>query len=815
MSFPASSIWTEDDARLLLQNPIKLFLKEDRWRIWVFKRGGLPSVYDQLLKLDFSSSEQEIVNLIISAPGLDAKNYAMTLSVDRATYYRHLKSLVKKLAIYLNAGALDLIEPVPVLSESSFQGIAPNVPVPVYPIIGRNDLVQSVYNLLVQPDVRLITLTGPGGIGKTRLALHLAHQLHTAFRDGVVFVQLAAIRDTGLVISAIAQAVGISEAGSSSLMEHLKSYFNDKHLLLILDNFEQLMPAGEMIGELITYTPYLHVLITSREVLHIYGEQEYPVPALEFPDIQADCSIEKLAGFSSVALFVQRASAVNQKFRLTEENAAAVVEICKRLDGLPLAIELITARAKYFSPQALLARLQSSSLALLTNGPQNLPTRQQTLRAAIEWSYKLLSFNEQRLFSRMAVFRGGCTIDAVEKICKINNETNINNFDILMSLSAKSLLQQREDQDGEPRFFMLGTLREYAFEQLSLAKEDGELQYNHAIYYLSFVEEAELQLIGPNQVIWLDLLEKEHGNIQAVLEWSIIYQQIVTMFKMSSSLWRFWRTRGYITEGRYWLEQVLSLKDYVEQRVLLAKVLDASGILAMAQVDYDLSRSYHEQSLEIYRILGDKKGVSGNLESLAMICMHLRDYERSFDLFSDSLQLRRDINDLDGISSALTNLANVSTFQEEYTAAIAYVEEALEIDRKIGNLQAIVCNLCNIGAIAYFQQDYLKSYKMYKEALIMNQDIADMDNNALCLEGIALSFAFLNRVRQSAVLFGAASKIRSRYGLPPHTANNDLITTIVDKGRSLIGSEWDSLWLNGNSRLLNDIVNNFIINSDF
>jgi predicted ATPase len=675
--------------------------------------------------------------------------------------------------------------------------------------------VQSVSNLLIQPHVRLLTLTGPGGIGKTRLALHLAHQLHTSFRDGVIFVQLGAIRDTGLMISAIAQAVGISEGGSNSLIDQLKFYFTDKHLLLILDNFEQLIPAGAMIGDLIAYTPYLHVLLTSREALHIYGEQEYPVPTLELPDIQADYSIEELADFSSIKLFVQRAFAVNQKFHLTEENATAVVEICKRLDGLPLAIELITARAKYFSPQALLARLQSNSLALLIGGPQNLPTRQQTLRAAIEWSYELLSPSERRLFSRVAVFRGGCTIDAVDQVCKGRVEDHIDNIDILISLSDKSLLQQREDQSGEPRFFMLETLREYAFEQLSLAKEAAELQHGHAMYYLSLVQEAELQLTGSNQITWLNLLEKEHSNIQAALEWSINHERIVTMFEISSSLWRFWRIRGYITEGRYWLEQVLDHKHHVETRELLAKALDAYGILTMAQVDYDLSRNYHEQSLEIYRSLEDKKGISGNLESLAMISMHLGDYVKSFNLFCESLQLRRAINDLDGIAASLTNLGNVATHQKDYFQALVYAEEALDIDRKTGNIQAIVCTLHNVGAIAYYQQDYIKSYRMYRESLILNQDLADMGSNALCLEGIALAFASLDRMRQTAMLFGAADKIRSRFGLPAHNPTHDIMNKAIDIGRRILGQEWDILWQNGYSNSLDRIINELIKDDTF
>ncbi|WP_054537344.1 ATP-binding protein [Herpetosiphon geysericola] len=803
--------WTEAHIRLLLLNPIELLLT-DPWRAWVRDRGGLDTVLSQIVKLPYLPHEQRALELIITEPGEKPQKYADALAMDRATFYRHLKALIQKIASYLSAGALDIVKPVPITPEI-FQGVAPNVPLPAYPIIGRNDLLKSLSSLLLQSN--MLTLTGPGGIGKTRLALYLAHHLYKAFKDGVIFVQLATVRDIDLVVSAIAQTVGISESGSNSLVDQLKSYFANKHVLLILDNFEQLIQAGTMIGDLISYSPHLHVLITSRESLRIYGEREYPIPTLALPDIECEYSLDELAEFSSVALFVQRASAFNQRFRLTEENGRVIAEICTRLDGLPLAIELIAARSKYFSPQALLSRLQNSSLALLTGGPQNLPTRQQTLRAAITWSYELLSLDERHLFCRIAVFHGGFTIDAVKQICNGLDETIIDLVDILLSLSDKSLLQQREEKDGEPRFFMLETLREYALEHLKLAQLDGELQKCHAMYYLAFVEEAELHLSGQNQVTWLNLLEKEHGNIRAALEWSISHTIVDVMVKMSGSLWKFWYTRGYITEGRHWLDQVLANKGNYQEDIAFAKALDASGIFAMIQVDYSLARDYHEQSLKVYRGLGNKKGISGNLESLAMICMYLRDYDTSFELFCESLQLRREIDDLDGISASLTNLGNVATLQEKYDQALVYVEEALEIDRKTGNTQAIVCTLRNVGAIAYYQRDYLKSYRMYRESLIINQDLADMDNNALCLEGIALSFASLDRMTQAAILFGAADKIRNRSGIPAHNPTHELMKKTIDIGRINLGNEWDILWKNGCSKSLAEIIEQFVIDDIF
>jgi predicted ATPase len=809
MSSPASLIWTEDEARLLLQNPVKLFLKEDHWRSWIFKRGGLNSVYAQLLKLNFSSSEHEVLDLIISAPGLDAKNYASTLCVDRATYYRHLKSLLKKLTVYLNASALDLIESVPVRSESSFQGIAPNVPVPVYPIIGRDNLIQSVSNLLIQPDVRVLTLTGPGGIGKTRLALHLAHQLHTSFRDGVIFVELASVLDTDLVISAIAKAIGVSEGGSQPFIEQIKSYFMHKHILLICDNFEHVISAGTIIGELIAYSPALQVLVTSRELLRIYGEQEYVIPPLELPEPQDYFDTEKLAIIPSVSLFVQRASSYNSRFRLTDENATIIAEICTRLDGLPLAIELITARTKYFSVQALLIRLKDSLLSVLTSGSKNLPQRQQTLRTAIQWSYDLLIWDEQRIFCRVSVFRGGCTIAMVDEICNINNDIDIDITDVLISLTDKSLLQQREQDDGEPHFFMLETLREFAFECLIKQGDLNIIQERFAQYSMEFVKEAVSRL--QTDMSSIKMLEQEQDNIRAVLKWSVQSQENAHIaIQMCGYLWYFWYIRGIITEGRDWFYQVLKYSDHCPIE-LRARAFDGAGVLAMINGDYEKALYYHDASLQMYTELGDEIGIIGNIESLGAVHLASGNSSRARDFFEKNFVMQKEKNDLDGMSSSMINLGVVGILEKNYGLAESYMEKALSIAQERGNIHYEVVTLQNLGSIAYHQGYYDHSMHLYKESLRVNRDLGNKDSIANCLEGFGLVFIEINELEKATLFLSTVAHLRETFGLRTLDANLTLIDNAIAKLQSLLGESWKESWSRGKLIDIDELITELIV----
>src|SRR5688500_706180 len=440
-----------------------------------------------------------------------------------------------------------------------------NLPAQPTPLIGREREVEAASERLRRPDVRLLTLIGPPGIGKTRLSIQAATELLPDFVDGVYFASLAPISDPALVASAIAQPLGVKEAPSQSLIRSLQLFFSDRQMLLVLDNFEQVVEAAPLLADLLESSPHLKVLVTSREGLHLYGEHDYPVPALSLPDLNNLPGLDVLSRYEAIALFLQRAQAVSPSFELTERNARAVAEICLRLDCLPLAIELAAARIQVLPPDELLVRLKSR-LKLLTGGARNLPERQRTLQAAIDWSYDLLNPDEQTLLRRLSVFVAGCTLDAAEHVCgKITPGTNT--LDGVSSLVGKSLLQRQpqltlQDANSEgPRFVMLETIREYALERLEESGDAEDLRRRHAWYFLEFAEQAEPHLKGPQEVECLARLEDEHSKLRAALDWSQTTASVEGPeigLRLASALWRYWEVRGYLTEGREWLTRTLA-----------------------------------------------------------------------------------------------------------------------------------------------------------------------------------------------------------------------------------------------------------------
>jgi predicted ATPase len=395
-----------------------------------------------------------------------------------------------------------------------------NLPPQPTPFVGREREIAAVRRRLLEPDVRLLTLTGVGGTGKTRLAIRVASELQDVFADGVYFVNLAPICDASLVVPAIAQTLSVREPGSPFALEALTSYLRDRHLLLLLDNFEQVTAAAPLIAELLATTRQLKVIVTSREVLHLAGEYEFPVPPLELPDLKQLPALHAISQYEAVALFIQRAQAVKPDFLVTNANAPAVAEICIRLDGLPLAIELAAARSKVLPPHALLERL-NSRLKVLTGGARDLPPRQQTLRGAIDWSYDLLDQSERAFFRQLSVFVGGCTLEAVEAVCAIDGDPAFDVLNGMQSLLDKSLVRQLDDPAGEPRFAMLDTVREYAFERLQASSEFEELRRRHAMYYVRHAEASKPATDGADLAAWLHYLEPELANLRAALDWML------------------------------------------------------------------------------------------------------------------------------------------------------------------------------------------------------------------------------------------------------------------------------------------------------
>jgi predicted ATPase/serine/threonine protein kinase len=429
-----------------------------------------------------------------------------------------------------------------------------NLPDELTPFVGRLEEMQAIEEMLRRADVRLVTLTGCCGTGKTRLAQMLARRMLREFSDGVFFVDLGLLADVELVASAIAQPLGVHESGGVPVTERLKEFLKEKLLLIVLDNFEQLMGAASLVKELLSAAPALKMLVTSRVPLHLGAEHEFSVPPLKLPSTEQLPSTDGLMQCESVALFVSRAQAAKPSFTLTERNAPAVAEICMRLDGLPLAIELAAPRVKLLSPQSILKRLQNR-LKLLTGGARDLPARQRTMRAAISWSYELLEEDERKLLNRLSVFAGGCTLDAAEKVCAANRDLQIDMLDRIAALVDKSLLIQQEQGDGETRFRMLEVVRAYALEELEATGEAEMMRKLHAGYYLALAEEAERALLG-ERAAWLNRLEAEHDNLLAALYWSTRHDT-ETALRLTASLQEFWLIRGHLTEGRKWSETVL------------------------------------------------------------------------------------------------------------------------------------------------------------------------------------------------------------------------------------------------------------------
>ena len=532
-----------------------------------------------------------------------------------------------------------------------------NLPFQLTSFIGRTKEIGEAKQLLSKE--RLLTLTGPGGSGKTRLALQIAADLIEHFRDGVFFVELAPITDPGLIASTIARNLGITEALGQSIVESLKDYLNNKSLLLVLDNFEQVILAAPLVADVLATCSELKVLVTSREGLRISGEQEYPVPTLAFPDLNRLPPVESLSQYAAIELFVQRSQAVKPDFRITNGTAQAVAEICYRLDGMPLAIELAAARIKLFPPRAMLARLERR-LEFLTGGPRDLPVRQQTLRNTIAWSYDLLNENEQKLFRRLSVFVGGCTLEAVEAVAG-DHSAQISLLDLFESLLNKNLLREVEGMNGEPRFMMLELLREFGLEQLDTSGEKETIRYRHANYFLALAEQAEAGLESSEQVEWMNRLEQEHDNLRAALEWSKTAEDTGEIcLRLAGTLGTFWEARGYFSEGRERLSAILLIEAARGRTAARARILARAAELAYRQSDYPATIAHAGESLAICREVGDKQGIADALVKIGNAATEGGDYTTASGLYEEALAIWHELEDGHGIARALISLGWVA-----------------------------------------------------------------------------------------------------------------------------------------------------------
>ncbi len=619
----------------------------------------------------------------------------------------------------------------------TLESFSNNLPVQPTPLIGRARELVRARDLLGHPETQLLTLTGPGGVGKTRLGLQIAAHALREFPDGTFFVDLAPVISADLVIPSIAKTLSVQEVTSRPILDSLKEHLRDRQLLLVLDNFEHVLATAAQVADLLSTCPRLKALVTSREALHLRGERQFPVPPLALPDRPWKQPADQLTRYEAIRLFIQRAQAANPDFAVSDRNASAITEICHRLDGLPLGIELAAARVNTFSPQALLARLEHR-LAVLTRGPVDLPARQQTLRQAIGWSYDLLTPGEQVLFRRLAVFVGGCTVTAVEAVARGGlPDVSLDVVNGMASLVDKSLLRQ-EEKGGDLRFRMLETIREYALERLTAAEEADRFQRAHADYCLELAEQAEPGLLGGwSQAEWLDRLREDHDNLRAALSWFIRHGPADSGLRLAAALRRFWRSRGYLAEGREWTSALLALPAARTRTAARAKVLQAAGGFANQQGDYVEARAWFEESLDIYRELGNIHGIGWGLVLLGMLARYEGNHVAARSLLEESLELVKQVGDTEAMAAALGNLGVIARDLGDADLAESHLDQSLALWREFGDRVGMGWTLGGLAMVARATGKFDVARARTDESLAIWRGLGDRQNTANVLSTAA------------------------------------------------------------------------------
>jgi len=680
-----------------------------------------------------------------------------------------------------------------------------NLPYQLTSFIGRQEEIAQLKELVTAN--RLVTLTGAGGSGKSRLAMEVAHRLTDAFPDGVWLVELAALSDSRLVPQAVAKTLALAEQPIRPVIETLGDYIGSKRLLLVLDNAEHLLDAcARLLDVVLARSPYATAIVTSRERLGMAGELTYRVPSLRVPVPGDNLAPDAMLTYEGIRLFVDRARLLRPDFSVTSENASSLASICYRLDGIPLAIELAAARLRLMSVAELSARLDQR-FALLTDGSRTALPRHRTLRSMIDWSYDLLREPERLFLQRLSVFAGGWTLAAAEYVCAGDGVECTDVLALLTSLTDKSLVVPHQE-DSRMRYRLLETVRQYARDRLEETDASAAAQVRHRDYYLALAEEADPKLRGPEHAEWLRRLEEEHDNLRAGLEWSLVEAGSKGGLRLCGALQRFWWTRGHLAEGRQWCTRFLSKAGAEERTRERAYVLNAAGGLSYNQADYPASKALHEESLAICRELGDRSGIARSLGNLGNVAANQGDYPTARVLYGESLAIKRELGDRFDSAGLLGNLGGVAFRQGDYPAARALHEESLAIARDLGNPHSIAMSLSNVGHVALDQGDCAAARALLEESLLISRDLGDRIRILYALEVLAAVVASLRDSLRAARIWSAIEQSRAEIGPPRPQNERSGYDRYVAAARIASGDDaaFDSAWQDGRGLTLDQAI---------